>query len=189
MSDLTIDGILNALDSGHQRATYGAVAALLQTSPRTLMQGRERDQRHSWSSAAGAVSRRDTRRSRSTRISMRSRRSSRRKQSWRGTSPRVCSEYRSRRRRLGQRRIRMSRPGYYGAETELGLLSVIARDADAMALPFVVIARALRTHCPFLNAAVLKLSVTGESLFGAASRPAMLRACSALRQQCPCRHN
>jgi hypothetical protein len=48
MSDLTIDGILNALDAGHQRATYGAVAALLQTSPRTLMQGRERDQRHSW---------------------------------------------------------------------------------------------------------------------------------------------
>jgi hypothetical protein len=48
MSDITIDGILSALDEGHQRATYGAVAALLQTSPRTLMQGRQRDQRHSW---------------------------------------------------------------------------------------------------------------------------------------------
>ena len=48
MSDLTIDQILDALDRGHQRATYGAVAALLGTSPRTLMQGRGRDQRHSW---------------------------------------------------------------------------------------------------------------------------------------------
>lgn len=48
MSDLTIDEILNALDRGRQRATYGAVAALLGTSPRTLMQGRQRDQRHSW---------------------------------------------------------------------------------------------------------------------------------------------
>jgi len=48
MSDLTIDQILDALDRAHQRATYGAVAALLGTSPRTLMQGRGRDQRHSW---------------------------------------------------------------------------------------------------------------------------------------------
>jgi hypothetical protein len=48
MSDITIDEILDALDHGRQRATYGAVAALLGTSPRTLMAGRERDQRHSW---------------------------------------------------------------------------------------------------------------------------------------------
>jgi hypothetical protein len=48
MSDLTIDEILDALDHGRQRVTYGAVAALLGTAPRTLMQGRERDQRHSW---------------------------------------------------------------------------------------------------------------------------------------------
>ena len=48
MSDLTMDQILDALDRSHQRATYGAVAALLGKSPRTLMEGRERDQRHSW---------------------------------------------------------------------------------------------------------------------------------------------
>ena len=48
MTELTIDEILDALDHGRQRATYGAVAALLGTAPRTLMQGRERDQRHSW---------------------------------------------------------------------------------------------------------------------------------------------
>lgn len=48
MSDLTMDQILDALDRSHQRATYGAVAAFLGKAPRTLMQGRERDQRHSW---------------------------------------------------------------------------------------------------------------------------------------------
>jgi hypothetical protein len=48
MSDVTIDQILDALDRSHQRATYGAVAALLGRAPRTLMQGRDRDQRHSW---------------------------------------------------------------------------------------------------------------------------------------------
>jgi len=48
MNELTMDTILDALDRGHQRATYGAVAALLGKSPRTLMQGCERDQRHSW---------------------------------------------------------------------------------------------------------------------------------------------
>jgi hypothetical protein len=48
MSDFTMDQILDALDEGHQRATYGAVAAVLDRQPRTLMQGRERDQRHSW---------------------------------------------------------------------------------------------------------------------------------------------
>jgi hypothetical protein len=48
MADFTMDQILDALDRNHQRATYGAVAALLGKSPRVLMQGRERDQRHSW---------------------------------------------------------------------------------------------------------------------------------------------
>jgi hypothetical protein len=48
MSDFTMDQILDALDRNHQRATYGAVAALVGASPRLLMQGRERDQRHSW---------------------------------------------------------------------------------------------------------------------------------------------
>ena len=45
---LTLDQILDALDANHQRATYGAVAAVLGKSPRTLMQGRDRDTRHSW---------------------------------------------------------------------------------------------------------------------------------------------
>ena len=48
MSHLTLDQIIDALDRGRQRATYGAVAALLNEAPRTLMKGRERDQRHSW---------------------------------------------------------------------------------------------------------------------------------------------
>jgi hypothetical protein len=48
MSDFTMDQILDALDRSHQRATYGAVAAVLDRAPRTLMQGRDRDQRHSW---------------------------------------------------------------------------------------------------------------------------------------------
>jgi len=48
MPNLTLDQVLDALDRGHQRATYGAVAALLNQAPRALMSGRERDQRHSW---------------------------------------------------------------------------------------------------------------------------------------------
>jgi hypothetical protein len=48
MPDFTMDQILDALDRSHQRATYGAVAAVLDRAPRTLMQGRDRDQRHSW---------------------------------------------------------------------------------------------------------------------------------------------
>ena len=48
MPNLTLDQILDALARGHQRATYGAVASLLNQTPRTLMSGRERDQRHSW---------------------------------------------------------------------------------------------------------------------------------------------
>lgn len=48
MSNITLDQVLDALSRGRQRATYGAVAALLDRAPRTLMKGRERDQRHSW---------------------------------------------------------------------------------------------------------------------------------------------
>jgi hypothetical protein len=48
MPNITLDEILDALSRGRQRATYGAVAALLDRAPRTLMKGRDRDQRHSW---------------------------------------------------------------------------------------------------------------------------------------------
>jgi hypothetical protein len=48
MAQHTLDQILDALHGKHQRATYGAVAAAVGSSPRTLMKGRERDQRHSW---------------------------------------------------------------------------------------------------------------------------------------------
>lgn len=48
MTDERMDEILDALHRGRQRATYGAVAALLGKAPRTLMSGRERDPRHSW---------------------------------------------------------------------------------------------------------------------------------------------
>ena len=48
MAAATMDQILDALDTAHQRATYGAVAAVVGVSPRALMAGRERNQRHSW---------------------------------------------------------------------------------------------------------------------------------------------
>jgi len=48
MPNITLDEILDALSRNHQRATYGAVAALVDRAPRTLMKGRDRDQRHSW---------------------------------------------------------------------------------------------------------------------------------------------
>jgi hypothetical protein len=47
-TDYTIDSILDQLDRFHQRATYGAVAAVVDSSPRSLMTGRARDQRSSW---------------------------------------------------------------------------------------------------------------------------------------------
>ena len=50
----TIDSILECLEQYHQRATYGAVAALVNSSPRSLMSGRDRNARSSW-----IVSRRD----------------------------------------------------------------------------------------------------------------------------------
>ncbi len=48
MPEFTMDQILDALDQHHQRATYSAVAALLDRQPRTLMQGRDRNPRSSW---------------------------------------------------------------------------------------------------------------------------------------------
>ena len=48
MSNQRLDQILDALHRNHQRASYGAVAAVIGAAPRTLMKGRERDQRHSW---------------------------------------------------------------------------------------------------------------------------------------------
>lgn len=44
----TLDSILDQLDQFHQRATYGAVAAIVDTSPRSLMTGRDREPRSSW---------------------------------------------------------------------------------------------------------------------------------------------
>ena len=48
MPSKNIDRILDVLDQQRQRATYGAVAAVLDLSPRGLMTGRDRDQRSSW---------------------------------------------------------------------------------------------------------------------------------------------
>lgn len=47
-TELTIDSILDQLNQFHQRATYGAVAGVVNSSPRSLMSGRERDPRSSW---------------------------------------------------------------------------------------------------------------------------------------------
>lgn len=48
MASAMMDQILDELDTARQRATYGAVAAVVGVSPRGLMSGRERSQRHSW---------------------------------------------------------------------------------------------------------------------------------------------
>ena len=48
MTGITLDQILDTLEQARQRATYGAVASVLGTTPRTLMKGRERDRHHSW---------------------------------------------------------------------------------------------------------------------------------------------
>jgi type II secretory pathway component PulJ len=48
MSDERMDQIIDTLAERCQRATYGALAATVGRAPRTLMKGRERDQRHSW---------------------------------------------------------------------------------------------------------------------------------------------
>jgi hypothetical protein len=44
----TLESILDQLDQFHQRATYGAVAGVVDSSPRSLMSGRERDPHASW---------------------------------------------------------------------------------------------------------------------------------------------
>ncbi len=43
-----LDFIIDLLDKFHQRATYGAVAAIVNKAPRSLMIGRERNPRSSW---------------------------------------------------------------------------------------------------------------------------------------------
>ena len=48
MADETLDAVVDLLDRHHQRATYGAVAAVVDRPPRYLMGGRPRDTRHSW---------------------------------------------------------------------------------------------------------------------------------------------
>ncbi len=48
VADHTVDSILEQLNQFHQRATYGAVAGVVNSSPRSLMSGRERDRRSSW---------------------------------------------------------------------------------------------------------------------------------------------
>ena len=44
----SLDSILDVLNQFHQRATYGAVAGVVNSSPRSLMTGRDRDKRSSW---------------------------------------------------------------------------------------------------------------------------------------------
>ena len=48
MSSLDLDQVLAALNQHHQRATYSAVAGLLDQSPRSLMRARPREQSNSW---------------------------------------------------------------------------------------------------------------------------------------------
>jgi hypothetical protein len=48
VSDQKLDEILKALNLRQQRATYGAVAALVDRPPAFLMGGRPRDPYHSW---------------------------------------------------------------------------------------------------------------------------------------------
>jgi hypothetical protein len=45
---MSLDEIVEVLDRHGRRATYGAVAALLGHSPRSLLRGRERGRRFSW---------------------------------------------------------------------------------------------------------------------------------------------
>lgn len=44
----TLDSIIDQLSRFQQRATYGAVAGVVDSSPRSLMKGRPRDQRSCW---------------------------------------------------------------------------------------------------------------------------------------------
>ncbi|HEX5074952.1 MAG TPA: hypothetical protein VFW03_17175 [Gemmatimonadaceae bacterium] len=45
---MSLEEIVDLLDRHGRRATYGAVAAVLGQSPRSLLRGRERDRRFSW---------------------------------------------------------------------------------------------------------------------------------------------
>ena len=44
----SLDDILDLLDKHHQRATYGAVAELVNSGPNIVVSSRPRDPRHSW---------------------------------------------------------------------------------------------------------------------------------------------
>ena len=44
----SLDQIVDLLDTHGQRATYGAVARLVGTAPRSLLKDRERARRYSW---------------------------------------------------------------------------------------------------------------------------------------------
>jgi len=48
LTEHTIDSILEQLERFHQRATYGAVANVVNASPRSLMSGRARNPQSSW---------------------------------------------------------------------------------------------------------------------------------------------
>jgi hypothetical protein len=48
LTEHTIDSILEQLDRFHQRVTYGAVASVVNASPRSLMSGRPRNSQSSW---------------------------------------------------------------------------------------------------------------------------------------------
>jgi hypothetical protein len=48
MSDKQLDEILDLLNRHRQRATYGAVGAIVDRPASFLMGGRPRDHRHSW---------------------------------------------------------------------------------------------------------------------------------------------
>jgi hypothetical protein len=48
MPDQRFDEILDLLHHHHQRATYGALGAVVDRPPRWLMAGCPRDHRHSW---------------------------------------------------------------------------------------------------------------------------------------------
>lgn len=48
MSPVTLDDIVSQLASAHQRATYGAVAGLLDRPAAFVMQGAPRNHRYSW---------------------------------------------------------------------------------------------------------------------------------------------
>ena len=45
---MSLDEIVDLLDRHGQRATYGAVAAVLGHSPRSLLKGRDRGRKFSW---------------------------------------------------------------------------------------------------------------------------------------------